>query len=525
MSTHARALLPELPVSLAELMLTDEQVNAVSAIKQVINLLPEQRPNILIRARAGSAKTTMLCLMSYCMPPPQAFHSGPIFLAFNKAIAAELTTKLPSTCTASTFHALGYSMLRRRFNTKTNTDKYRNILVSVVGDIPYEERATCNKILERARNAALTPGNAAEAFESLVDELDILPEELPVCFGPEELKEVMALGMADTVECDFTDMLWLPIMHGLKERPSNFILVDEAQDTNKVQLALLDACSSPQTCLVFVGDDRQAIYGFRGALTDALSRVRAKFAIEDANVIPLSITFRCPQSVVAEAQGIVPDITAKAGAPLGKVFDARCSFHSFPRDSMVVCRNNKPLARVAMLLLRRREQFEVLSDFFPRLKKFVEVRGKGKQNVDQLRMSILMWQDEQLASLPENRHDSIIERVSTLCEIIEGMPADSPIPKLIQTIGQICDSKGGTKIATIHKSKGLEATHVFFLEPALIPSKYAITPEAITQEMNLKYVAITRAKQTLTYWSHWDEEPIDASFWVQDGQRSDIVPF
>jgi superfamily I DNA/RNA helicase len=54
-------------------------------------------------------------------------------------------------------------------------------------------------------------------------------------------------------------------------------------------------------------------------------------------------------------------------------------------------------------------------------------------------------------------------------------------------------------LSTIHKAKGLENDRIFFLCPELIPSKYATQPWQYEQEANLKYVAITRAKQELIY--------------------------
>lgn len=60
------------------------------------------------------------------------------------------------------------------------------------------------------------------------------------------------------------------------------------------------------------------------------------------------------------------------------------------------------------------------------------------------------------------------------------------------------DSKG-IILSTIHKSKGLEANRVFFLNPELLPSKYAKTPKALYAEECLKFVAITRAKEELVY--------------------------
>ena len=59
--------------------------------------------------------------------------------------------------------------------------------------------------------------------------------------------------------------------------------------------------------------------------------------------------------------------------------------------------------------------------------------------------------------------------------------------------------KNSIVLCTIHKAKGLECDTVYFLEPGLIPSKFATTEEQLIQEENLRYVAVTRAKEKLIY--------------------------
>jgi DNA helicase-2/ATP-dependent DNA helicase PcrA len=57
--------------------------------------------------------------------------------------------------------------------------------------------------------------------------------------------------------------------------------------------------------------------------------------------------------------------------------------------------------------------------------------------------------------------------------------------------------KGDIKLCTIHKSKGLEHNTVYLLNENLIPSKFALTEEALVQEQNIRYVARTRSKENL----------------------------
>lgn len=63
------------------------------------------------------------------------------------------------------------------------------------------------------------------------------------------------------------------------------------------------------------------------------------------------------------------------------------------------------------------------------------------------------------------------------------------------------ENTDGIVLSTIHKSKGLEADRVFFLNSNLIPSQYAVSQEALYSEYCLKFVAITRARNELIYCS------------------------
>lgn len=508
---YASTLIPNLPANLASLDLTDEQAHVISRLHEISAMHPASRPSCILRARAGASKTTMLCLIASLIPPAHAFHEPPIFLAFNKAIAEELSTRLPSSCRASTFHSLGYNVLRRMFKTKTDMRKYQNILEELVGDFPYEQRANVLRVIERLRNAAIPLDEITAAVPSIIEELDLLDEDLPDV-SPSDYHQILLMGASRKDTCDFTDMLWLPFIHGLRSRASNFILVDESQDTNKLQVALLSLFGGPETCYIFVGDDRQAIYGFRGALSNAMTRIADTFHIDSDNILPLSTTFRCAQAICAEAQQLVPDLRAKPSAPIGHVITCTSPLLDFPPDTLIVCRNNAPIARVAMQLLRARESFCVLSDFFPRLAKFAEARVKSKRDsIETFVAKLLLWQEEKLSSLPESRHEGILERTTTLRELCEELGPDKTVEDLLALLARICNSTGSVRLATIHKSKGLEATNVFFLNPELLPSKYAITPEAKTQEANLRYVAITRAKHLLVYWSPRKGEEVESA--------------
>ena len=70
---------------------------------------------------------------------------------------------------------------------------------------------------------------------------------------------------------------------------------------------------------------------------------------------------------------------------------------------------------------------------------------------------------------------------------------------MLQMVRRLGESRTGPIFATIHKAKGLEAEHIYILRPEQLGGFGELTPAQQQQEDNLHYVAITRAKETLTY--------------------------
>lgn len=103
---------------------------------------------------------------------------------------------------------------------------------------------------------------------------------------------------------DFDDMI-VECYKLLSERPDilakvremyPFIMVDEFQDTNRLQYEILKLLAHPLDNIYVVGDDDQSIYGFRGARPDVMLSFIKDF--EGAETIRLSENFRCPEAVV-----------------------------------------------------------------------------------------------------------------------------------------------------------------------------------------------------------------------------------
>jgi superfamily I DNA/RNA helicase len=123
--------------------------------------------------------------------------------------------------------------------------------------------------------------------------------------------------------------------------------------------------------------------------------------------------------------------------------------------------------------------------------------------LDQLEEKLEAWAAKEsqklLAKMEEGQAEAVRDKAEAILCIVRGMPEDSGIHHVITTINSLFDEGvGKTVLSTIHKAKGLEAEHVYWLNSSQCPAKWARQEWQQEQERNLCYVAITRAKSRLT---------------------------
>ena len=121
---------------------------------------------------------------------------------------------------------------------------------------------------------------------------------------------------------DFDDLLLLgyrlltnnPKLADFYRRLYRFICVDEAQDLNEAQYALLCAlCGDSYKNVMMVGDPKQSIYGFNTSSPEYMEKFRFEFA---AQLIELTENFRSSQEVVNVARSIDPNYLVDAQLPI-----------------------------------------------------------------------------------------------------------------------------------------------------------------------------------------------------------------
>lgn len=500
--------------------------------------------DIVVSAVAGSGKSTTLKQLLDYIPERMSV----LYLAFNSDAAKSLGDKLTSyaqekqeqgenVCnyTSSTIHSLGNSTLRAAgIANKPKNNKYSQLckayLMDHMADFQYSLIAQFSKLVDMVR---LTLSQTDEdSLKALMQrfEIDIQTHELDYNDNLVEteawstvkrgvssvLKEGIRLARS-AKEYDFTDMIWLPSSQAMNLQPKQYdwVLVDEAQDLSPAQRELVLKAKKSNGHFIAVGDRKQAIYGFAGASLRSIDEIiEATGAVE----MPLSICYRCPQSVIDLANTIWPGTEARPDAPEGTletIANDKVESLVKPGD-LILCRLTAPLVEQCLSLLRKGIRANVRGkDLGAQFTSLLEnIKKSAKVPEQRLFLDLVnlasAYERHQVAILSRNldenemKIDSLQDKMSTLLALYEayldqtGEESGSlqGFQDYIKAFFQD-DPDAQIILSTGHRAKGLEYKRVFILQSDRLPHPKAKTVEAIIQEHNLMYVMYTRAMEAL----------------------------
>jgi DNA helicase-2/ATP-dependent DNA helicase PcrA len=492
-----------------------QQVAAKSWVK-------EDQGNLIVEAVAGAGKTTLLVSMLGDTTGEVAF------CAYNKAIADEIGEKviplnLGNRVKTGTCHSFGFAALRTAYrNIKVDNKKMFNLAKETIEN--WELRGFCMAAASMAKQvgAGIDPDFDWVDMINHFSLYDSLPDGVGLNEAIGKAQELLRVSTSRINKVvDFDDMIYGPLVKKLPFKKYDWVFLDEAQDTNVVRREMVRRLLKSDGRLVAVGDPHQAIYGFTGADHLALDNIQKEF---DAKRLPLTVTFRCPKSIVEHAQAWVSHIQAHESAPEGiidrmSVAQAVANKEFGPNDA-VLCRLTKPLIELAYSLLRENVAVRVEGRAIGEGLVKLATKWKKVKTVGQLSEKLAEWaQDETLKAIQRDNNDrcAVIEdQVSTLNIMIDNCDAQDPISVLVTNIRNLfSDSDGNHKkvltLSTIHRSKGREWDRVFALDmDKFSPCKWAKKDWELVQENNLCYVQVTRAKKRLTLLSY-DSGTLSAS--------------
>jgi DNA helicase-2/ATP-dependent DNA helicase PcrA len=200
-------------------------------------------------------------------------------------------------------------------------------------------------------------------------------------------------------------------------------------------------------------------------------------------------------------------ITAHPSTPVGSVLRLQ-SFApcDFPSDAAILCRNTAPLIAFAFDLLRRGIACHVVGkDIQVGLEKLLDKVNRHNKNETQIALrEHCMSEMQRLTRKGKKAQAANYEdKCTALAMLIDRHSNEDTnangIDGVKEAIKKIFASGDGITLSTGHRSKGLEWDTVFILDWNLCPSPFAETEDALTQEKNLQYVMVTRAKTHLRF--------------------------
>lgn len=484
--------------------------------------------HLVIRARAGTGKTTTLIAALAFAPEDDL-----LVTAYNTRITEELfeRTKDDSRVTACSLHAIGKRSIQastawRRAIVSSDGTRGRDLTDAVCPKTVVDSaKRVITRLHTKAREMMPHATGARELFELAILD-DHTHPQFPTMTLCEWAYEAMLEAAKPAQHFDFADMIYLPIRCGLVRPYFGLIVVDEAQDMSAPQLEIAQMSLAPGGRMVVVGDDRQAIYRFRGADSNALDRLKTEL---HASELGLTTTFRCGARIVQEAQRLVPDIQALPTIHEGAydVVSAGRLYATVRPGDFVLSRLNAPLTRCAMTLLRRgtrakiqgRDIGRTLSALADRISQWGKIT-----NMALWRNELDAWCAREVRKAEEAdvlaRAALVTDQAATLLVLAENA---TDVAGIKDRISYLFDDVAGDNsfviCSTVHRAKGLEADSVYVLAdtfvvdvqclcghrhrrgmPECLKCKcgaYVPDPGAVLEEQNIRYVAITRAKRNL----------------------------
>lgn len=472
-------------------------------------------------AVAGAGKTTVL------LEAGKRILGGVAYMAYNRKIVDETKAKLIKMevdwrkVLPNTAHGFGLSAYRKlRPNVRVDGEKMNAILDDILQPRnPFEEphpmQPHFNGIKQLVSLAKqhligiLHPLKSFDAWADMADHYDVFDDE----DGPVAMEEIVKVciealqrSIASMDVVDFDDMIYMPLYHRARFWKYDVVMVDEAQDTNAARRALIRAMLKKGGRVIAVGDPHQAIYGFTGADADSLDLIARDFGCVYLN---LTVTFRCPKTVVTFAHQWVKHIVAAPQAPEGAV--TATSMLDFVKrndltaGSAVLCRVTKPLVSLAFKLIRQRTPCRIEGRDVGKSIQKMMTRWKVKKLdalEDRLAGYLARETTKLLAKKQEAKLSQVEDMVETIRVIIDQCQREKKhdVSDAVEYVDQLFgdDVSNVLVLSTIHKSKGREWPNVFWLDrKGTCPSPWARQDWQQQQEKNLCYVAATRAQNQL----------------------------
>jgi len=285
---------------------------------------------LLVLAGAGSGKTRVLTARIAHLIRERGVAPSRIFaVTFTNKAAGEMRARVAALLGADprglwigTFHALSARLLRREAALLGFGPNF------TIYDQDDSESFIKRLLEQRGHSPKANPPRAIHAIISAAKNRMVLPEELGASAdGPlERVAAEIYAGLGPALRqanaMDFDDLLLFPLTlfaeHPERlaywQRRFDHVLVDEFQDTNAAQYRLVKQLATEDRNLCVVGDDDQAIYGWRGA--DVRHMLSFQQDFPGTTLIKLERNYRSTQVILDAANGVIAENARRLGKTL-----------------------------------------------------------------------------------------------------------------------------------------------------------------------------------------------------------------
>jgi superfamily I DNA/RNA helicase len=468
--------------------LTNEQLTILNAVKQ-------KTPLIKVVAFAGTGKTTLLYEIA------KHIKGRKLYLAFNKAIQLEANEKFVGTNTiVKTTHSLAYNFVIHRYGYKLKRG-YSTMELTQIYSVDYKTAYEGKIIFENFCNSAssgfssenMTPAKqlATQIFEDmLTKKIDVTHSFYLKKFQLDLLTQNITLPMYD------------------------MILLDEAQDTNDVTLSIFYNIPAKQK--IIVGDRHQQIYSFRGSI-NAINKIKAQ-------IFYLTHSFRFNEKIAFKATNFLKIFKNEKQSlkGLGK--------NNKIKTKAIISRTNAELILQMKYLIEDKKEFKTIRepyDIFGLALNIYNLSNGDEVENEYKYLNSFKNEYKFLSKAKKENYDNDIlkyieEAVEDDIEFLSAIKVakTTNLEKIYQIAKENYQKNSNIYLTTAHTSKGLEFDEVkvcddflcyksiamWFLENEILNKpdigyleyfKLNCKEQKYIDELNLYYVAITRAKSKL----------------------------
>ena len=444
---------------------------------------------LAIKAFAGTGKTTTLKAFAEANLDKRI-----LYVAYNKETAKQARFSFPSNVTSKTAHSIAYSKFGHRLSKKLDRKT----------SLPFKPE-TVRKLFGLKRNQKSI--KLSKDLKSIIDAF---------CFSNyskiEDAIPFQNLSESREVITMFCNELWDEMTDPESNFPStpdiylkqyhlsnpvldyDYILFDEAQDANPLILDLILAQQKNGVKLVFVGDEHQSIYSFRGA-KNSLSQIKPDVEMY------LTKSFRFGTSIAYVANAILKTLKGEEASLSG--FDEikdRISEVNKTKQFAVITRTNANLFLSAIKAYEQGYKIHFVGGFENyNFKKILDIEKLYLDNKSGIRDSYIRTFDnfadyQSVANYTNDKemlyYVKVVEKYNgQLSDLIYGLKKNSTDL-----------SKANIVLSTAHKAKGLEFEQVALSNdfPSFVGKDKSIDFRSLkVDEINILYVAATRAIKVL----------------------------